>query len=94
MNGIPGMSEILLCDNFNDEQQQHARLLKLSAQEMIKVVDDILDHSKSDAGELSLILEPFRLDRLAKQVLDLFGVANKTKNVELNLEFDADREDC
>ncbi|MGB5489076.1 MAG: ATP-binding protein, partial [Lysobacterales bacterium] len=90
MNGILGMSEILLCDNLNDEQQQHARLLKLSAQEMIKVVDDILDYSKSESGELSLTLEPFRLDRLAEQVLDLFGVADKTKNVELNLEFDAD----
>lgn len=90
MNGILGMSEILLCGKLDDEQQQHARLLKLSAQEMIKVVDDILAYSKSEAGELSLMLEPFRLDQLAEQVIDLFGVTDKAGNVEMNLEFQVD----
>ncbi len=85
MNGILGMSDILLCSDLNSDQRQHATLLQSSAKEMINVVDDILDYSKIEAGELSLVPKPFRLDQLARQVVDLFGATEKLENVEMNL---------
>ncbi|MCW8925125.1 MAG: ATP-binding protein [Xanthomonadales bacterium] len=85
MNGILGMSEILLRGKLDGEQQKQARLIVTSAQELIKVVDDILDYSKIEAGEISLVKEPFRLDQLTEQVLDLFGPTRMSTDVQLNL---------
>jgi signal transduction histidine kinase len=90
MNGILGMSDILLSGELNGDQRHHASLLQSSAKEMISVVDDILDYSKIEAGELSLKLEPLRLDQLSRQVVDLFGATEKLKNVEMNLVIEDD----
>ncbi len=90
MNGILGMSEILLRGELNNEQQEHAKLVNLSAQGMVKVVDDILAYSKYEAGELALVQEPFRLDETATQVLDLFRASQEQKDIEMFLKFQDD----
>lgn len=90
MNGILGMSEVLLRGNLQGEELEHARLVKLSAQGMLKVVDDILDYSKFQAGQVSLTLEPFRLDDVVTHVFDIFCSTEKIKKVDMRLEFDDD----
>jgi len=90
MNGILGMSEILLRGNLEDEQRYQATLLKTSAQEMVKIVDDILDYSRIEAGELSLVMEAFRLDRLAGDVIDLFAATQVSNCVEMILDIQDD----
>ena len=90
MNGILGMTEILLRGELSSVQREHASLVKMSTQGMLAVVDDILEYSKFEAGELSLVQEPFRLDAVATQVLDLFRATKKLNNVEMYLEFQDD----
>lgn len=90
MNGILGMSEILLQSDLNAEQNRHASLLKTSAEELIKVVDDILIYSRVDAGQLSLNMEPFRLDELTSDVMNLFAATEESNNVEMELEIQDD----
>jgi len=90
MNGILGMSEVLLQGNLQGEELEHARLVKESAQGMLRVVDDILDYSKFQAGQVSLTLEPFRLDDLLTQVIELFCTNEKLKKVDMHLELDDD----
>ena len=85
MNGILGMSEIILRGELDHEQHEQVDLVRTSAQGLLEVIDDILVHSKIEAGELSFSNEPFNLQKLAKQVLDLFRVARKQKNVEMHL---------
>ena len=90
MNGILGMSDILLRGELDPKQTEHARLLRLSARGMLKIVDDILDYSTFEAGELSLHSEPFRLDEVATGVIDLFRATQELKDVEIKLEFQDD----
>jgi CheY-like chemotaxis protein/nitrogen-specific signal transduction histidine kinase len=87
MNGILGMSEIVLRGDLNDEQREQVDLVRTSAQGLLEVIDDILVHSKIDAGELTFSQESFNLKALAGQVIDLFQVANRQKGVKLSLEF-------
>ena len=90
MNGILGMSEIILQNELSDELREQVDLVHVSAQGLLEVIDDILVHSKIEAGELTFQQEPFDLQRVAGRVLDLFRVAKNPKHVELHLEIRGD----
>jgi signal transduction histidine kinase/CheY-like chemotaxis protein len=86
MNGILGMSEIILQNELSDELREQVDLVHGSARGLLEVIDDILSHSKIEAGELTFKQESFDLQRLAGGVLDLFSVAKKQKSVKMHLE--------
>ncbi len=86
MNGILGMSEILLHGKLDSVQQGQVELVHSSAQGLLEIIDDILEYSKLEVGEISLVNEPFKLQKIARQVLDLARVAVGQKNVGLHIE--------
>jgi signal transduction histidine kinase/CheY-like chemotaxis protein len=90
MNGILGMSEILLRSNLNSEQWSQAELVNSSAQGLLGIIDDILEFSKFEAGELSFVEQPFDLEDVSGHVVDLFRASGKQKNVRLRLEIQDD----
>lgn len=90
MNGILGMSEIILQSELSNELRKQMDLIHVSAQGLLEVIDDILSHSKIEAGELSFQQESFDLQRLARGVLDLFRLAKKPKHVKILLEIHED----
>ena len=90
MNGILGMSEILLLGKLDSKQRGHAELVYASAQGLLEVMDDILEYSKLEAGEISIVNAPFDLKKVAGQVLDLTRIASEQKNLQLQLELPDD----
>ena len=93
MNGILGMSEIILQNVLSDELREQVDLVHVSAQGLLEVIDDILVHSKIEAGELTFQQESFDLQKLASGVLSLFSVANKQTDVTMHLEIREDLPD-
>ncbi len=90
MNGILGMSEIVLRSQLNHEQREQVELVRSSAVGLLEIIDDILVHSKIEAGEIALLHEPFDLRKLVEQVLDLFRLDQTQKNMEIYLEFEGE----
>ena len=90
MNGILGMSEIILQNELSNELRKQVDLVHGSARGLLEVIDDILSHSKIEAGELTFQQESFDLQKIAEGVLDLFRVAKKPKHVKLHLEIRED----
>jgi len=88
MNGILGMSELLLHGPLEEEQRRRSELIHTSALSLLEVVDDILEYSKLDAGEIVLVSKPFDLDLLVRQTMDLAHVAIDGKHLSLLLEFE------
>jgi len=67
MNGIMGMTGLVLETDLTPEQRQYLEMVDESVDRLLDVVNDILDFSRIEAGRLVLDLEDFNL----KESLDL-----------------------
>ena len=89
MNGILGISELLLNTNLSKEQRESVKTLQLSADSLLTIINDILDLSKIEAGEMHLERLEFELDTCLERVVSLLDHRAAQKNI--NLEFHIDK---
>ncbi|HEY6864359.1 MAG TPA: ATP-binding protein [Burkholderiales bacterium] len=71
LNAIIGMNDLLMDTSLNPEQTEMARAMHDASRSMLKLVEDVLDISKIEAGKLTLEETDF----------DLHGVINSTTSV-------------
>ncbi len=86
LNGIIGLSNILLSETYLPSQFGTLETLKYSADHMMSLVGDILDFNKIEAGKLELSLESFNI----KSALDKLSVFFKSQAKTKGLNFVAD----
>ncbi|MCD8513457.1 MAG: ATP-binding protein [Nitrincola sp.] len=88
MNGILGMATLLKESPLNSEQETHIKTLHSSANALLTILNDILDFSKIEAGKMSLESVPVSIRDLAGEVVELFAISAKQKQVTLSLQLD------
>ncbi|MDJ1139306.1 ATP-binding protein [Marinicella marina] len=81
MNGILGMNELLLGTELNEEQHLYANAVAESGEHLLHIINDILDLSKIEAGELVLELRPVDLVQVINQVVQSFVSTSKNKKL-------------
>jgi len=64
MNGIIGMLELLRHESLSIRQQRMLHMIGESAMTLMQILDDVLDFSKIDAGQLEIVTEPTDLRAL------------------------------
>ncbi|MEG4959537.1 MULTISPECIES: PAS domain S-box protein [unclassified Microcoleus] len=90
MNGVMGMTDLLLKTNLTPEQLDFVQTLKLSGQNLLSIINDILDLSKLEAGEMRLETIEFNLSICIDEVLDLLATPAQEKGIELVAVIDSD----
>ncbi|AWV90236.1 response regulator [Bradymonas sediminis] len=83
MNGIVGFSELLLETDLSPRQREYVDLVDQSANSLLRLLNDILDLSKMEAGELTLEKTRFRLCDVLVQVLHTQSVHAFEKGIDL-----------
>lgn len=83
MNGVLGMTELLLRTQLTAQQQDFLETLKISGNNLLTLIDDILDFSKLEAGEMRLDHHEFDLNRTLEETVDLFTLSAASKQIEL-----------
>jgi signal transduction histidine kinase/CheY-like chemotaxis protein len=87
LNGLLGMIALSLDGPLNGEQQQQLSIAHDSGKVLVELLNDILDLSKFDAGQLELEHIPFDLGSLIEDTANLLS-QNAAPNVELSCLID------
>src|SRR5262249_34959912 len=83
MNGIIGMTGLALRTELTCQQREYLGMVATSADALLRIVNDLLDLSKIEAGKLELEQIVFDLRRSLDETLELFAVQARQKGVAL-----------
>lgn len=86
MNGVLGMTELLLATPLTDKQRHMAHTVQQSAASLLRVINDILDYSKIEAGMLQLEHTDVDLSHLFDDAVRLFSEVARQKGLSLSVE--------
>lgn len=88
LNAVIGISHLLMDDNPNESQKENLNILKFSADNLMTLINDVLDFTKIETGNIELEKIPVDLRELTESVLSSMQFKAKGKNVQLKAQID------
>lgn len=85
MNGVMGVGQLLLATKLTNEQRELLNISIDSTKSLLRIIDDILDYSKLEAGELRFENKPFTLDGVLKEIEDFFSIVVIEKDIRFEV---------
>ncbi len=90
MNGVIGMTNLLCETQLTAEQKDFAKTVQASADSLLSIINDILDFTKIEAGQLEFEILDVDLREVVESSVELLGEKARKKGVDLNLFIPAD----
>jgi PAS domain S-box-containing protein len=88
MNGVLGMIELMLATTLNAKQKRFAETVRQSGQNLLRIVNEILDFAKVEAGRLALERVDFDVYETIEEVIDLVAEQAQIKGLTLACEIE------
>ncbi|WP_207421393.1 response regulator [Desertivirga brevis] len=88
MNGVIGMAGLLASTPINAEQKEYLDIIKTSGQSLLDLINDILDYSKIESGNLEMERQEFDIRQCVENVIDIFS--EKAGSQKIDLVYDID----
>lgn len=90
LNSIIGITDTLAETHLDDQQSNFVEILQRANNQLMTIINDILDLSKVEAGEIELNLIPFELKKLLDELVSVLGFRAKEKGLQLKISVDPD----
>ena len=90
MNGIVGVTDLLLKTEVSTRQRDYLMTISSSASSLSRIIDDILDFSRIEAGKLALEDLDFNIARLVDEVVELLGPQAASKQIDVTVALPED----
>lgn len=90
MNGVIGMTQLLSETQLDAEQQHYVNTIHQSCDALLRIINDILDYSKIEAGRMGIERIPFDLHALMQECVSLFSLQSRQSRISLQLEMASD----
>jgi len=88
LNAVLGFCHLLQRTQLNSKQEDYVNKISGSGTALLRLINDILDYSKNEAGKLELEHRPFSMQSAIEQQLQMVIGDAKMKGVNLHLEHD------
>lgn len=88
LNGIIGMSSLLATSDLPEEHLESAEIVLQSAEHLLTIINDVLNFSKVEAGQIELEYISFSIRELVASTCALFVATAEGKNLLLNQNVD------
>jgi|GEM_PF-3160687 len=82
LNGIVGVASMLSRSTLDPAQKEMADLISSSGELLERVLNDVLDYAKIEAGQLTIEAAPFNLGETLKSVTGLFAEQAREKGID------------
>ncbi len=83
MNGVIGMTGLLEETTLTPEQQEYTRTIRTSSEALLGIINDVLDLSKIESGNLEMDDVPFVLRTLVEETAELLAPRAMEKGIEI-----------
>ena len=87
LNGMMGMLDLLMLSGPNEEQQEYVRMAKMSANSLLRVLNDILDFSRIESGKVSIASTSFDIKALTEEIMKVHAVLAREKGLKMEYSF-------
>ncbi|MBI5739820.1 MAG: response regulator [Nitrospirae bacterium] len=83
INGVVGFTDLMLETGLTEEQTTYAEMIKQSSETLLTLINDILDLSKIEAGQMSLESIEFNLKEIARHVCETIKLRTRDKPIRV-----------
>jgi signal transduction histidine kinase/CheY-like chemotaxis protein len=93
LNAIVGFSSLLNDSLITEaDRERYFRYINSSSDMLLRIIDDILDLSKIEAGQLKIYIEPFSVGELLNDLVESFRQSNIDSQVKIRISVLANRD--
>ena len=90
LSGVLGMTELLSDTSLTSKQTQYLETIKSSGHSLLDVINNIMNYSKFESDDISLLTVDFKLSELIDDCLDFFREKIEDKQLELIINLSED----
>jgi signal transduction histidine kinase/DNA-binding response OmpR family regulator/HPt (histidine-containing phosphotransfer) domain-containing protein len=83
LNGVVGMTTLMGDTPLNDEQKDYLHTMRVSSDQLLSVINDVLDYSKIESGKLDMESEPLSIQATVEEACDIGAPRAREKGLEV-----------